>query len=142
MFTTSSHELHKLRRGALSPMFSRRSIVKFQPVIREKVEILCKNMTKFGQDGKVVDMKKAWSAFAGDVICQYSFGYSYDHLESRDFNEGFHDAFMAVSEFGHIALQFPWVTPVSRCVCFIAAATYPTLLLTFEVVESTPGRVR
>jgi hypothetical protein len=78
-------------------MFSRRSIVEFQPVVREKVEILCQNIAKFGQGGKVVDMRKAWSAFAGDVICQYSFGYSYDHLESQDFGEGFHDAFMAVS---------------------------------------------
>jgi cytochrome P450 len=107
MFTTSHHELHKLRRGALSSVFSRRSIVKLQPVVREKVEIFCKSIAKFSQGGKVVDMKKAWSAFAGDVICQYSFGYSYDHSKSQDFGEGFHDAFMAVSEFGHITLEFP-----------------------------------
>jgi hypothetical protein len=62
----------------------------------------------------VVDIKKAWSAFAGDVICQYSFGYSYDHFESQEFGEGFHDAFMDVSGFGHIARQLPWVKPVSQ----------------------------
>ena len=59
-------------------------------------------------------MKKAWIAIARDVICLYSFGYSYDHLESQDFGEGFHDAFMDVSELGHIARQLPWVTPINQ----------------------------
>ena len=114
IFTTSNPDLHRLRRQPLSSLFSKRSIISFQPMIREKLEILCGNIAKFGQDGKVVDMKKAWSAFAGDVVCQYAFGYSYNHLESQDFNEGFHDAFMAVSEFGLLAMQMPWVDQVRQ----------------------------
>ena len=63
-------------------------------------------------DGRVLAINKVWNAFAGDVITEYSFGFNYDHLGSDDFDQTFHSAFMAVSEFGHIALQFPWVTPV------------------------------
>ncbi len=38
---------------------------------------------------------------AGDVICEYAFGFSYNHLESPDFEESFHDAFLAVTKFGN-----------------------------------------
>jgi len=46
------------------------------------------------------------------VITEYSFGLSYNHLKSPGCKENFHDAFMAVSEFGHVALQFPVVHPI------------------------------
>ena len=113
IFTTSHPDLHRLRRSALSSLFSKRSIVEFQPVIRDKIEIFCTHLAEYGKNGKVVDMKKAWSAFAGDVVCQYAFGYTYNNLESADFSEGFHDAFMAMSEFGLMAMQLPWVAQVS-----------------------------
>ena len=58
-------------------------------------------------------MHKVWDAYATDMITQYSFGFNYGHMESEGFQKSFHDAFMAVSEFGHIALQMPWITPVS-----------------------------
>jgi hypothetical protein len=122
IFTTSNHDLHRIRRAPLNSLFSKRSIVNFQPVIREKIEILCENIARFGEGGKVVDMKKAWSAFAGDVVCQYAFGYTYNHLQSKNFDEGFHDAFMAASEFGLMAMQLPWLDRVSQLLhfcCFI-----------------------
>ena len=112
-FTTSNHELHKSRRAPLNPLFSKRSIWKFQPIIRQKVEILCKAFAKYIDNGQAFDINKAWSGFAGDVICEYAFGFGYDHLESPDFNTSFHAAFMAMGEFSHLAVQFPWVYPVS-----------------------------
>lgn len=115
-FTTSKHDLHALRRGALNPFFSKRNIGEFQSVIREKVELLCKNIAKCKSNGKEFRLNIAFSAFAGDVITQYALGMCYDHLDSPGFTESFHEAFMAVSEFGHVALQFPWVHPVSSSV--------------------------
>ena len=113
IFTTSNSQLHKLRRGALNPVFSKRSILSFQPTIRAKIDTLCDHVAEFHESGEVLKINNAFSALAGDVICEYSFGFCYNHLDSPGFEESFHDAFMAVSEFGHTALQFPWVTPVS-----------------------------
>ena len=114
VFTTSSHDLHRLRWSALSSHFSRRSIIRFQPMIREKLEILFKAIEDTGKNGGVVDMKKAWAAFTGDVICQYAFGWSYNHTAMPDFgNGGFHDAYMAAGEFGMTVMQFPSMSTVS-----------------------------
>lgn len=73
-------------------------------------------------------ISKAWNAYAGDVITQYSFGFNYNHLGSDDFEKSFHDAFMAVSEFGHLTLQFPWMTPVSARWSGPSSSSYSLML--------------
>jgi hypothetical protein len=55
-----------------------------------------------------------WSAFACDVVTTYAFGYNNDQVGSEDFKDNLHEAFLALSEFGHLALQFPWITPVNH----------------------------
>lgn len=112
IFTTSKHELHKLRKSALNPLFSKRSIVNFQPIIREKLQILCGKFAQYTEDGRILPIGEAFSAFAGDIITQYSFGFCYNHLESPNFSESFHEAFLAVSAFSATSLQFPWILPL------------------------------
>lgn len=53
-----------------------------------------------------------WDAYSSDVIMHYSFGFSYDNLKSEDFQETFHDAFLALSEFGGLGCQFPIMQPI------------------------------
>jgi cytochrome P450 len=113
VFTTSNHELHRIRRAVLNPLFSRRSILNFQPVIRQKVDLLCEVFAKYKDSGLAFDINKAWSAFAGDIICEYAFGFGYNHLESPDFETSFHACFMALCQFSNLALQFPLFSSVS-----------------------------
>lgn len=94
-------------------MFSKRAINNFQPVIREKLELLCRHIIKYRDIGSVFNVLDAYAAFAGDVITEYAFGVGYDHLDLPDFHGSFHDAYMAMSEFSHVAVMFPWVHTVS-----------------------------
>ncbi|OAG39698.1 hypothetical protein AYO21_05973 [Fonsecaea monophora] len=112
IITTADYALHRRRRAALNPFFSKRSIMDFQPVIRQKVEQLSRTLREYKAKGKPVVLSEAFPAFAGDIITEYSFGICYDHLGSPDFSESFHAAFMAVGEFGHVAVQFPWFHPL------------------------------
>ncbi|KAK4631699.1 Cytochrome P450 monooxygenase sdnE [Fulvia fulva] len=109
VFTTSSPTLHKTRRAPLNNMFSRRAILTFEPEVQKKLDIFCNGLRRFKKTGSVCKISEAFSAFAGDVVTQYSFGFDYDHLGLEGFTDSFHDAFMAVSGFGHVALQFPWM---------------------------------
>ncbi|CZR51378.1 related to cytochrome P450 CYP3/CYP5/CYP6/CYP9 subfamilies [Phialocephala subalpina] len=111
-FTTAKSDLHAIRRAPLNPMFSKRSIAKFEPVIRDKVELMVKGITKAKNNGDVLVLSNAFDAFAGDVITEYCFGFCYNHLESAGFKDNFHPAFMAVSAFGHLAMQFPLMHPI------------------------------
>lgn len=96
--------------------FSRRAILAFEPIVQKKLQILCDGLDKFKDNGTVCKVSEAYSAFAGDVITEYTFGYSYDHLHSEGLSDSFHDAFMAVSAFGHVAVQFPIMHPVREVV--------------------------
>jgi cytochrome P450 len=121
VFTTSDHALHRIRRGALNPMFSRRTVNEFEPFVRQMVEDLMRKFAKYHDEDNPLAINRAWSAYAGDVVTQYSFGFNYHSVDIEDFREPFNDAFIAVSEFGHIALQYPWITPVGKLISCILA---------------------
>ncbi|KUL83802.1 hypothetical protein ZTR_06649 [Talaromyces verruculosus] len=110
--TTSStvkSDLHSIRRAPLNPMFSKRSITRFEPIVHEKVELLSKQIAAYKSSGRVLCFNDAFNAFAGDVIASYCFGFSYHQLESPDFRNNFHSAYEAVRKFAHFGLQFPMV---------------------------------
>ena len=97
MFTTSDAAHHRLRRAPLNAMFSRRALLEFQSVIQDKVKLLCEGFERCKANDSVFDCLDAYSSFAGDVIMEYSFGFSYDHVKSDLFRDNLHDAYMAMS---------------------------------------------
>jgi cytochrome P450 len=112
IFATPDHNLHKLRKAPLQPLFSKKRIADFQPVIREKLDLLCSKIDQYAQSDQVFPINRAFTAFSGDVITTYVFGRSYQHLESPGFEETFQEPFIAASEAGHLALQFKWIYPL------------------------------
>jgi hypothetical protein len=94
-------------------MFSKRNIVNFQPVIRGQINILCQKLSQYKESGRVLSLDNAWSALMADIITPYAFGQSYHHLEIPDFSASFHEAYMAMTEFSHIAEHFGLLIAVS-----------------------------
>jgi hypothetical protein len=94
--------------------FSRRAILDQQVVVQEKVQNLITGCDRLRESGSVFRITDAFAAFAGDVISQYSFGFSYGQTERWEdgWKENFHDAYISLGAFGHVAVQFPWVNPV------------------------------
>lgn len=109
IFATPESDLHRLRKAPLLPLFSKQRIYNFQPVIQEKLDILCSKIDEYVQSGKNFRINNALTAFSGDVITTYVFGEAYNHLQSPEFEENFHEPFMAASEAGHMANQFHWL---------------------------------
>ncbi|TPX25955.1 hypothetical protein DIZ76_011413 [Coccidioides immitis] len=110
-FSTIHHDLHRLRRKPLGPMFSTQKISEFQPVIRAKVDKLCQKLSEYS-DGKVITLNRAWMALTTDIITEYAFAKSYDQLDSPGFRETLHEALVAIYVTGHFALHFPVVFPI------------------------------
>ena len=68
VFTTGPDELHRSRRGALNPLFSRARIVDLQDIIREKIDVLLGRFREFQKDGRVLPINRAYMALTGDVV--------------------------------------------------------------------------
>lgn len=136
IFATPDHNLHRLRKAPLLPLFSKKRISDFQPIIREKLDILCGKIDQYVADGRHFAISRALTAFSGDVITTYVFGQSYQHLESPDFKETFHEAFMAGSEAGHVALQFKWMYPLMATLPeWLALKMQPAIFLILQLAK-------
>ncbi|KAL9110368.1 MAG: hypothetical protein Q9227_005099 [Pyrenula ochraceoflavens] len=106
--TTLQHDLHRKRRSALNPLFSKQRIAKLQPMIVERVNALVKRIKQFGEDGEVIDFKTAFGAFTADVATEYFFGKNHHKIEAPDFDYRFHNSVQ--SGFNNMLWmnQFPW----------------------------------
>jgi len=109
MINTIPHNLHRIRRAALSPFFSKASVTRLEPLIQEKVEILCSRLRKFKESGQPVSISLAYACLTNDVVSEYCFAKSYNYLErSPDFHTDIHDALEEASRAAHVLKQIPW----------------------------------
>lgn len=63
VLSTVQHDLHRTRRAALNPLFSKAKIRQMQPVIQERVGALLNRLDGFNKNGEVVKLKLAFAAF-------------------------------------------------------------------------------
>lgn len=113
-FSTVSHELHRLRRGAIAPFFSVRSVAQLEPLIRSKVEKLSNRFEAIAATGEVVRLDAAFMALTMDVICDYSFRRDRKYLDEPDFKLEWKQTIMEAFEGGALARQFPWIQSVMK----------------------------
>lgn len=112
ILTTSSPDLHAIRRAPLNSAFSRARILRLEDVILNKVHILTERIASYQKTGQEFSLSRGFMALAGDVIMRYSFGLDYDHLNSKDFETTFHEVIQAAGRTSHTSLHFPLVTRI------------------------------
>jgi hypothetical protein len=99
--------LHRVRRSALNPFFSRQRILDLQGLVRKKLDLLLKRVEELRRIKAPVTISRGYMAFSEDVIMQYCFGHDYKSLEKPGWKPILHDPFFGVSVTGNAALQFP-----------------------------------
>ncbi|KAI9042371.1 putative benzoate 4-monooxygenase cytochrome P450 [Aspergillus affinis] len=82
--STQSHSLHKIRRSAVSPFFSRKSVIDLAPAICRPVEILCERLRE-ACDNRVLNMKYIFGAVTLDIINDYIFARDPFYIRQVDF---------------------------------------------------------
>jgi cytochrome P450 len=70
--TTASHEIHRKRREALAPFFSRRNVVHLEPLIREKVEQLCQLVAGHAKEKTPVNLSDLFWGFSNEYVYPFS----------------------------------------------------------------------
>ncbi|KAI9806985.1 MAG: hypothetical protein M1833_002643 [Piccolia ochrophora] len=142
-FSTVPHELHRRRRAALSPFFSKRSVHRVEPLIQKAVDNLCTRLSEFQELGEPVHLGYGWSAFTADVITDYSFGKSFDLLKTPDLGTGFYDMIMAPSELTHLIKQFGWLFPVLEMMPhWFVARTNPPIMALIKIQQGMEEQVK
>ena len=60
------HELHRKRREALNPFFSKRSVVELGPMISQKVDLLCKQFEDHLSSQIPINLSEVYYAFSNE----------------------------------------------------------------------------
>lgn len=87
-FSTVNHELHRLRKGALSKFFSRQQMLKLEGEVHDFAHMTVTKMMKSAGKG-AFDVKEVFNCFTADVISQYAFGEPMGFIEQEGWEPNF-----------------------------------------------------
>ncbi|EDO01120.1 hypothetical protein SS1G_03594 [Sclerotinia sclerotiorum 1980 UF-70] len=84
-FGTQDHDHHRIRRAALNPFFSKKSINDLVARIQRPILILCDRLEKATKTGEILNMKYFYAAVTLDIINDYCFSREPDNVLRPDF---------------------------------------------------------
>jgi Cytochrome P450 len=112
---TIDHDLHRKRRMAVLPFFSKTKIYALEPVIQSTIDRLCNRMEDYVKSGQPLNLRNAYKCFAADVVAEYCFAESGGLLEKPDFSLAHWKEHQQGLKAGLRARYLPaWYLPVVR----------------------------
>lgn len=138
-FGTTSNELHRVRRSAIGPAFSRKACLQLESIVQEKAAKLISRMRDLLNEGKSVDLHHGFRALSVDVITDFSFDNDYKQLDSPTFGTDCYEMSSELITRGWVLQAFPFLLPLSELITLpiakrISGALYE--FLTFRDVGS------
>lgn len=109
VFGTVSHDLHRKRRAAISPLFSKGAIKASETVIYEQAELLCESLGKQLEENGIAEMRTNFTAWATDVISILAFPKPLHLLEDQQAAVNYHLTTKAAMLLTPLQKQFPWL---------------------------------
>ncbi|KAF2186100.1 cytochrome P450 [Zopfia rhizophila CBS 207.26] len=109
---TISHDLHRLRRSALNPFFSKASILRLEPTIRSYVDAMCQKIETYVHTKEPCSMTYAFGCMSTDVVMEYCLGWSEHYSSNQTFTPNLIEPLNALQQNFHVMKHFPWLNPV------------------------------
>ena len=113
---TVSHDLHRTRRAALNPYFSKGSIRRLDPVIQRTLKNLLRRFSACAKAGDIMPLSIVYKAATSDVISDYTFGASVDYLKRDDYNAPFFEALSGSFEMAWWLMHMPWLASLMNSI--------------------------
>ena len=115
-FNTIDADLHKMRRGALAPFFSKRSINALEPMLVGKVNKTCGRLSEFKESKTPVDLRLLFSCMTTDIITEYAFPQCFDLLSTPDLSPTWRNTFAEGLRSFQWFKHFPFLWSVLRSI--------------------------
>lgn len=115
-FATEDHDVHRIRRGAIAPYFSRASVSQLEPSVQANINKLVSYLQDLQGTGEVVNLINMFISLTADIITNYAFASPFGFLDTPDFAPGWRKAMTDVSETSHLFKQFGFIEPTMRLI--------------------------
>lgn len=106
---TINHDVHRLRRAALNPFFSKQKIAFMESAILDQVEKLSRRIEEFAASGRVLPLGFAYSALTMDIITEYAMEKTYGNLDYEDFNQDMVDCIRGFGKMWRLGKHMNWL---------------------------------
>ncbi|KAK3386528.1 cytochrome P450 [Podospora didyma] len=148
ILTVISNEVHRVRRSALNPFFSRRSTLELEPVVRDKARKLLDLMeATFSRPGDgVFNAHHAVRALSVDIITEYAYARCWNQMDMEDWGADYQDAIRAVQDLFPWMVAFPILSTlfgaVPDWINVMIFPPYKKWLMTFTVIRAAVAEVQ
>ncbi|KAK5729466.1 hypothetical protein LTR17_011886 [Elasticomyces elasticus] len=105
---TPGFELHRQRRKAFDPYFSRASVLRLEALIASLVDKMCTRVEELKGRDTPFSMSTMYRCLTTDIISDYCFSQPFDLLDDPQGNEKHMDAFLGVFKILFLTRQIPW----------------------------------
>ncbi|EEP81221.1 predicted protein [Uncinocarpus reesii 1704] len=141
-FGTESAQVHRFRRGAMNPFFSRGKVLQHEGLVQELVRKFCDRIEGFGKTSQIVPLSLGFTCLTTDLITSFVLKRSYRFLEATDWNPHWGQTLRDASELGMMSRQVTWMLPILKSLPRAwAEALNPGLVLFFSLVQRTYQRI-
>ncbi|OJJ70073.1 hypothetical protein ASPBRDRAFT_181675 [Aspergillus brasiliensis CBS 101740] len=114
IFGTVNHDVHRKRRSAISPLFSKSTVTAVESKIQQKVRTLCDTLRSQIVHHGWAELRLNLLAYATDTVCEHSFtNLRLDLLTSDRRARQWRDSIHAIAILTPWIKQFPWVLPIA-----------------------------
>ncbi|KAJ3556245.1 hypothetical protein NM688_g2132 [Phlebia brevispora] len=104
----------KARKNILSPLFSRRSVVDMQYLVRDCVDQMCETMRTQHEQCRSTNILRALRCLSLDVIMSFCFAKSLDTLKEPDFRASVEDSMTLALPMVNWVKYFPFIKSLTR----------------------------
>ncbi|EFR03531.1 benzoate 4-monooxygenase cytochrome P450 [Nannizzia gypsea CBS 118893] len=141
-FGTESHQLHRLRRGAMNPFFARCRVLQQESLIQDLVKKLCSRIESFGADGGVVPLSLGYTCLTTDLITTFTMDRCYGYLEAPDWYPSWGQVLRDASEMSMVSRQLTWILSLLKMLPkSLTMSLNPGLKLFYTLAERCKERI-
>ncbi|KAI9720558.1 MAG: hypothetical protein M1828_005642 [Chrysothrix sp. TS-e1954] len=114
-FSTPEHDLHRARRSAMAPFFSKRKVINYTPFIKKLVDRICYRITnEYKNTGKMLNLSNVWACYTADTITNYAFDRQYNFIDKPDFEGRFTRDVRGIADYSQWMTFFPFLVTLGK----------------------------
>ncbi|CAF9937873.1 MAG: hypothetical protein HETSPECPRED_000688 [Heterodermia speciosa] len=119
-----------MRRASLNSYFSKASIKRLEPMIKDITSKLLKRLDSASTSREVLTMRMVYKAVTSDVINSYAFGKSKHEIDMPDFNAPYQLGMEKLNDVIYVLMQLGWLFPLLDMLPdSLASWTVPSLVV-------------
>lgn len=98
----------------MSPLFSKSSINKLEPMLTHMIEKTCRRINEFRESGQPIPVRNLYSCLTTDVVTLFALNRSWNYLDSPDLSAFWVETMENLVKFGAIVKYAPWLMTLTE----------------------------